>query len=151
MGNFFNNLGAKIQAFMLGRNGSDKLSRWALGAAIIVCIINMFFGNVILFMLCYALLFYSIYRMFSRNVSARQSENQAFENFLARFTSKGRKAKGKTAKGASKGAGAGAKTTSASKVTFTCEECGQSLSVPKGRGKLKVTCPKCHHQQTINS
>lgn len=28
---------------------------------------------------------------------------------------------------------------------FICEECGQRLTVPKGKGKLKVTCPKCGH------
>ncbi len=167
MGNFFNNLGAKMQSFMVGRNGSDKLARWALGAAVIAAVINMFFGNVILYMLCYALLFYSVYRMFSRNVTARQAENHKFEQLLDGFGSKrrGRNSGPQGSADKSSGTGAQAKSKTAaqgaekprphanddSKIKFACEQCGQSLSVPKGRGKLKVTCPKCHHQQTIDS
>ena len=28
---------------------------------------------------------------------------------------------------------------------FVCEGCGQRLTVPKGKGKLRTTCPKCGH------
>lgn len=31
-------------------------------------------------------------------------------------------------------------------IFFMCEECGQRLTVPKGKGTLKITCPKCGHQ-----
>lgn len=165
MGNFFGNLSEKLQNFMVGRNGPDKLSRWALGGAVLAALIGMFFPNVVLTMLSYALLFYSIYRMFSKNVAARRQENDKFEGFLAKFTGGRNKGSG-TAGGSGKSGGSGPQgdsaadtgNTSAStaasskaKVHFTCDNCGQSLSVPKGRGKLKVTCPKCHHQQTIDS
>ena len=29
---------------------------------------------------------------------------------------------------------------------YKCKNCGQKLRVPKGRGKIKITCPKCHNQ-----
>ena len=28
---------------------------------------------------------------------------------------------------------------------YKCKECGQELRVPKGKGKIEITCPKCHH------
>lgn len=32
-----------------------------------------------------------------------------------------------------------------------CPQCGQVLSVPKGKGKLIVTCPKCHAKMETKS
>lgn len=147
MGNFFNNLNSKLETFMVGRNGADRLSRWALGAAIVALMINLFVPNIFCSILSYALLFYSIYRIFSTNVAAREQEDARFSEFLERLKpgSKKKRDSGFTTR---KNANTGADS---SKTTFLCEECGQSLSVPKGRGKLKITCPKCHHQQIIES
>ena len=35
------------------------------------------------------------------------------------------------------------------KVTIACNECGQKLRVPAGKGTLKVRCPKCSNVFTI--
>lgn len=151
MGNFFNNLNAKLQQFMVGRNGADRLARWALWVAVIALIINMWFPNIICSVISYALLFYSMYRVFSKNVAAREEEEQKFDELLERLKpgSKKRRDTGFTTRNnASKKQ---SKKSASTKTTFVCEECGQSLSVPKGRGKLKVTCPKCNHQQIIES
>ncbi len=164
MGDFFKNLNDKLGNFMVGRNGPDTLSRWALGAAIVVILIGTFVPSLILTMLSYALLFYSIYRMFSKNVTARRQKNEKFQAFLARFKGGRNTGGGTSGSASSTGRSANASSTASSsaqtkkppapdkaKVRFTCDNCGQSLSVPKGRGKLKVTCPSCHHQQTIDS
>ena len=29
---------------------------------------------------------------------------------------------------------------------YRCPQCGQQLRVPRGRGKISITCPKCGHQ-----
>lgn len=34
-----------------------------------------------------------------------------------------------------------------SQVIIPCEKCSTKLRVPRGKGKLKVTCPHCQHQQ----
>lgn len=164
MNNFFNNLNDKLQTFMMGRNGSDKLGMFALGGAVVLMLINVFIPNILCSMVSYALLFYAIYRTFSSNVAAREAENDKFEAFLGRFTGGSKDAKSsKSAKDDRSGSaeqGGSTSRTSASKATdkdgaervqFTCEQCGQSLSVPKGKGTLKVTCPKCHHQTKVES
>lgn len=171
MGNFFNNLNAKIQTFMIGRNGSDKLSLVCIIAAVVVGLINSFAPNIFLTVVCWALLIYSLFRCFSTNVAARQAENEKFESFFSRGRGKGgsagssgkgsagRAASGRPGSQAGQGrsgnragnAGSRAGKPAPETITFQCEQCGQKLSVPKGKGTLKVTCPKCHHQQKVNS
>lgn len=178
MGNFFNNIAAKFQAFMVGRNGSDKLAFACITAALIVVIINMFVPNMFLTLIVWALLIYYIFRCFSTNVAARQAENEKFESLISRVKAGGAgKGAGAGGKGAGSGGRAGkcsagrtsysrrsarhsqARHTGASRakkpeddtLMFQCEQCGQKLSVPKGKGTLKITCPKCHHQQKIHS
>ncbi len=144
MGNFFNNLNNKLATFMIGRNGSDKLGRWCLGAAIVLACINIIIPNIACSVLSYALLAYCIYRMFSTNTVARAQENEKFESLLSRNKDAG---KGQNSDSVNKPM----KKDTATTVYFTCDNCGQSLSVPKGKGTLKVTCPKCKHQTTIKS
>lgn len=167
---FFNNLGDKLGTFMIGRNGSDRLGRWALGAAVVVLVINVFIPNPILMMISYALLFYSVYRMFSTNTAARARENERFEDFLGRFpfgrhgTTSSNSKTGSTSHQTSSSNTQASTTanntakphrpttsTDTEKMKISCEQCGQSLSVPRGRGTLKVTCPKCNHQMKVKS
>lgn len=155
---FFDNLNSKLQTFMVGRNGSDRLGRWCLWAAIIFLVINLIFPNVVCSMLSFAFLFYCMYRMFSTNIVARSEENEKFEELIAKLPfikskndAKRSSRSSNSDKAAKSGSRPKAKAASSSKKTFACEECGQSLSVPKGRGKLKVTCPKCHHQMKVES
>lgn len=141
MGNFLNNLNEKLNNFMVGRNGSDKLARWSLGIAIVLACVNIFLPNIICSILSYALLFYCIFRMFSKNITARQEENEKFENLFNRNGNRNKNSNRSNT----------AKKSTSSTIYFKCDECGQSLSVPKGKGTLKVTCPKCKHQTTIRS
>lgn len=162
MGNFFNSMNDKLNQLMIGRNGSDKLARWSLGIAVALTIINMFLPNIICSVASYALLAYCLFRMFSRNIDAREEENEKFENLFSRFRGKTSRNRSNSTGTSNASGSAGASNTSkthassarkntATTLYFTCDACGQSLSVPKGKGTLKVTCPKCKHQTTIKS
>ncbi len=35
--------------------------------------------------------------------------------------------------------------------TFKCKTCGQKLRVPRGKGKIRVTCRNCHTQFSMKS
>ena len=171
---FFNNLNDKLQNFMVGRNGGDRLARWAIGAGILVMIVNLFLNNIVLMAISYALLFYCVFRIFSKDTAARAREDERFSEFLDRMAFWNHRNQKGNAKSRSKAAGSdmqgrGGKSGSpsknsdtqdeaskahaakSSKMKVTCDGCGQSLSVPKGRGTLKVTCPKCHHQMKVKS
>ena len=164
---FFNNLNDKMQNFMVGRNGADRLARWSIGAAILFMLLNMLFSNIVFFAISYALLFYCFYRIFSRKIDAREAEDERFSEFLdkaafwRRGSSSGRGDSGAGAKGrpdkdlrgnnGSASRSGSAAESDREKLRIACDRCGQSLSVPKGRGTLKVTCPKCHCQMKVRS
>jgi hypothetical protein len=150
MKKFFQNLSINISRFMIGRNGYDKLARWCLGFALAFALVSMVFPNNPCLLIAYAFLFYSLFRTLSRNIYTRQNENTRFQNLLNKASNKfrffstilNRKDK-KHPRSAS--------PKDPTKLYFTCARCNQSLSVPRGKGTLKITCPKCKNQTTIKS
>lgn len=120
----------KLQRFMAGRYGADDLSR-AHGAAVMVLLLISVFSRIgIFYWLALALMIYSIWRMFSKNVSRRYEENQKFLNWRYQATVKWEKYK---------------KRWQQRKIYrfYKCPQCKQTVRVPKGRGKICITCPKC--------
>ena len=77
--------------------------------------------------------FLSGFRTFSKNIPQRERENEAWLNLIA---------KPKETISLARKAWANRATTK----YFRCKGCGAALSVPKRKGKLRVTCPKCHWQ-----
>jgi DNA-directed RNA polymerase subunit RPC12/RpoP len=148
MKDFFYKLSVSLSRFMIGRNGYDKLARWCLGFALVFAFVSMIFPNNFCLLVAYAFLFYSLFRVLSRNIYARQNENMRFENFLGKASSKFQFISTKIGK---KKRAKSAQRKDPAKLYFTCTRCNQSLSVPKGKGTLKITCPKCKHQTTIKS
>ncbi len=112
----------------MGRNGVDTLGRVCLGAALILVLLSGLLYKVptlaaIVDFAGIALLIYSYFRMFSRNIPKRYEENRKFQKkfqFLSRA--------------------AGDRTHR----YYRCPSCGQTIRVPKGKGKIEITCPKCH-------
>lgn len=113
-----------MQRFMIGRNGGDALG-WAVLLAGLVCsLISSFVPRVrtffyLLTMLCLA---YSIFRMYSRNVTKRRQENAAFMNFFRQIK---------------------LRLTDREHRYFRCPQCRQTVRVPRGKGKLSIRCPNC--------
>ena len=125
-GNWLRNLGYKfsrgLTKFMAGRYGTDKLSTAILGAGVVLCVVSIFvrsaFANLILTLLAYVLMFWAIFRIFSRNISKRYEENRKFLRLFDRIKDRDHR-------------------------YFTCPRCSQSVRVPKGKGKISITCPRC--------
>lgn len=118
--------------FMQGRyGGNDTLNKWLLGAFIILLLLAILLQSGLLNFLALVVLFYSYFRIFSRNASKRMEENKKFLEFKYKVTSFFK----------------GKKSAAADRHThriFSCPHCGQKVRVPKGRGKICITCPKCH-------
>ena len=124
---------AWFQRFMSGRYGGDAFSNFLSLAALVVVVLGLFvpglFG-MLLGWLGWAALIYSYYRIFSRNIPRRAAENRWF--LAQRYAVQQRFA--------------GARTRFAHRKVyryFRCPRCRQQLRVPRGRGRISITCPKC--------
>ena len=128
---FFDKLKYGFIRFMQGRyGGTDKLNRFLIYGAIALMIVNMFFGSSILSLLYTAMYFYAIFRMFSRNMSARYAENTKFEQLFGKAQISVRQfiVRMKNSK---------------QYKYFTCPKCKSRLKLPRGVGEVTVTCGKC--------
>lgn len=118
-----------LSRFLYGRYGVDKLNYAIFMVIIALMIINMFANQFVIYL--FTLIFIAIYffRPLSKNYSARRKENQWFLNLAKPF--KRIKAK-KTQQ----------KQNPNHKI-YECPKCHQFVRIPKGKGKVEITCPKC--------
>ena len=136
---FFRKLGNAIVRFMYGRNGMDQLNRalfwvyialWLAGS--ILSVMGLDVLSAIFNVVLYVLLVVIVFRMFSKNLYKRREENSKFLQ--------------KTWKIRSQIGGAKARHADKDHKYFTCKQCKTICRVPVGKGKIIITCPKCHAQ-----
>ena len=129
IGMWLRQLGAKLSAgmrsFMTGRYGTDKLNMAILGAGVAVCLISMLIRipvvNLAATLISYGLMFWAIFRSLSRNTYRRYQENRRFLLLWDRIRDRQHK-------------------------YFDCPKCRQPVRVPRGKGKIAITCPKCREK-----
>ena len=139
-----NNFRYKLAQLFAGRTGVDALGKTFTWIALLLMLVTMFTHSNIAYLLAMACLIYSIWRMFSKNYQKRYYENQ---NFLQK-TSKIRYFFMRLAPNI-KNTFAKARYDMDQRRTykiFRCPSCKQKLRVPRGRGKIQVTCSKCRTQ-----
>ncbi len=129
MNNWMEKTMRKLQNFMGGRYGQDELSVFIDILALIIIVINIFVRTPILSVISLALLIWSLFRAFSKKACNRQKELVIYQKISGKP-----KAFFKTIK---------LNITDKSRKYYMCG-CGAILRVPRGRGKIEVTCPKCH-------
>ena len=122
---FLDRLQAGFRNFMAGRYGTDKLGLTLLVASLVLSLVSGFLGtnlfNLVLTALSYGLMFWAIYRMFSRNTYARYEENRKFLRFFDQLKDRDHR-------------------------YFDCPKCRQTVRVPRGKGKIAITCPRCRER-----
>lgn len=112
-----------LYRFMRGRYGTDELGKITLYISCILCIISSLTDWILLYYLGMIGLIYSMYRCFSKDINRRMLENQ---RFLKRLNlDKVRFEQRKEYK------------------IFKCKSCGRNIRIPRGKGKIEVTCPAC--------
>ena len=131
MRNFFQNLSYKLGRFMYGRYGVDALGKCLFIFAIIFMLIGGWTESEFLTMLSWAFLFYSYFRMFSKNIYKRSAENQAYltKTYKLRCWF------------------ARQKNMMAQRKThhiYKCPTCRQKIRIPRGKGRIEIRCPKCN-------
>lgn len=120
----------KLMRFMAGRYGFDPFGRATLIVALIVMVLSGLFESAILSLLAWALIIYTYFRLFSRNIYRRSAENQAYlektRGIRTWFNSQ--------------------KSLMAQRKThhiYKCPTCHQKIRVPRGKGRIEIRCPKC--------
>ena len=121
-----------LKKFMYGRYGADQLSRALIILSFILIIILGFLPSNLssLVVIGYIPTVICIFRIFSKNIFKRKQENYKYLKWESSVT-KWSKQKLNRAK------------DSKTHKYFTCPDCKQKLRVPRGQGKISVTCPKC--------
>lgn len=110
---------------MAGRYGTDRLNMVILTVGLVACLISMFIQvpqvNLLLTAISYALMIWAIFRSLSRNTYKRYQENRKFSQLLDRVRDRQHR-------------------------YFECPKCRQPVRVPRGKGKISITCPRCREK-----
>ena len=118
----------RLHAFMGGRNGFDRLSIGLIVLAFILYALAFLSPFVAIFALAIAA--YAVWRAFSKNMAKRREENYRFTRIS----------------GDIKDAFTQWKFRRQQKKQYrfiTCPDCKSKLRLPRGKGKISITCPKC--------
>lgn len=128
-GNWLRQFGYKLrtglQRFMAGRYGTDKLNMAILCAGLFFTFLSMLIPvnsvKLLFTVIAYIFMFLAIFRTLSRNVYKRYEENRKFLMFFQKLKDKDHR-------------------------YYNCPRCHQQVRVPKGKGKISITCPKCREK-----
>ena len=128
----------RFYRFMAGRYGTDQLSRFMLGTGVALMVLNLFWRKEFLNVAVVVLLALVYVRMFSTNIQKRYQENQKYLEYRAKAAAFFR------------GFGRNMTDLKANHI-YRCPGCGQKIRIPRGRGKIIITCPKCRKEFTKKS
>lgn len=119
----------RIKAWLRKSYGVDLITKHMYYVTLVLLIVNIFVRNAVIKWIALIFIAIIIYRTLSHQIIARSREGNKYRDFVnkmrRRFTIIRRNFKDKEYK------------------HFICEKCGTQLRVPKKRGQIEVTCPKC--------
>lgn len=136
------NFREKLARFFAGRYGGDSLNTvlnaFAFVSLIAAVIIRTASNStaakvisLILWIVSLGLLGLGLFRTFSRDLAKRRAEYEWYRSHIKAPIAKRRSEM---------------RTRSAQRAThkfFKCPACRQTVRVPKGKGRIRITCPKC--------
>ena len=118
-------LSAGLRNFMMGRYGTDRLNMVILSVGLVASLLSVLLRapvlDLILFILSYGMMFWAIFRTLSRNTYKRYQENRKFLQLVGRVKDREHR-------------------------YFDCPKCRQMVRVPRGKGKISITCPRCREK-----
>ena len=130
MRNFLERLRYKTATFMYGRYGNDELTNFLMILALILMVISWLPNLGLVYFVALALIIWSLFRSFSRNLEKRRRERERYlklrkpiADFFKLSKNKWRDRK--------------------THVYFKCKKCRAVLRVPKGKGSIVVICTRC--------
>ena len=128
----------RLMEWLRGRQGPDDLAVFSVNLAIVIVLVNVFARTGWLGWVGLALVAYAMFRIQSRNLGARARENEAFLRAL-----------GPARPWVQNPRAAWAELRAYKHVR--CSSCRQRIRVPRGKGRLRVTCPRCKTKFEVRS
>lgn len=127
-----NKLKYSLYRFMIGRYGSDQLNIALLILSILVSLIGGILSqrSIYVSLVVYAISILILFRGLSKKIYKRQQENMKFMRLIQPIKSKYKLIK--------------LNLTQKQYKHVQCPRCHRTLRVPRGRGKIEITCPHCH-------
>lgn len=119
-----------LMGFLQGRYGIDQLTRFIIYVSLGLMVFTLFFHNSLLYLIAVIGIIYAYFRIFSKNISKRYSENQAYLRLRYKVVGKFNNWKLRM-------------KDSRTHRIFRCPSCGQKIRVPRNKGKISIKCPKC--------
>ena len=122
---FFIKVTGHLRHFMAGRYGTDRLNIVILVAGVAASVLSVIISlqpfNLIFWAMSYGLMIWAIVRSLSRNTYKRYQENRKFLQLYDRLKDRQHR-------------------------YFACPKCRQTVRVPRGKGKIAITCPRCREK-----
>lgn len=122
-----------FRKFMVGRYGTDQLGIALIFLSFVLSIVFVFIPETMLRYIVYLPFALFLFRAFSKNVARRREENIKFLKFWGPVASWFRKKQYRL-------------KDRKFNSYYSCPNCKQAIRVPKGKGKIRITCPKCKHE-----
>lgn len=120
----------QLYRFFYGRYGNDSLNYFLLIMYVVFYILTIISQNAFFMILANAAIIFALYRSLSRNTSRRINENRVFYRFYQpikqRFKALIKNIKDRNYK------------------YYVCSGCGGICRVPRKRGQITITCPRCN-------
>lgn len=125
----------KLQRFMIGRYGVDAFGKFLLGTVVVLWVINLFANSRFLYSWALFLMIYAYFRMFSKNTTKRYQENVKYLQLKNKLVSRVKSEKSQL------------KERKTHHI-YRCPTCRQKIRIPRGKGRICITCPKCKTEFT---
>ncbi len=112
-----------VNKLFRGRHGLDDLGKMLIGLSLVLYILGIALQSEFIFSVSLMVLIFSLYRIFSRQHWDRDEENRKYMSYIKLW-----KLRYKYRQNAR---------------IYMCKRCGKYIRVPKGKGKIQVTCKVC--------
>ena len=124
------NMKERLARFMVGRYGQDELGQFLFVTALVTMLLSVLFGGSVWYTIALILLIFGYYRMLSKNHARRYQENAKYLLYYnkAKAWIKRKQYQLKQYK---------------QFHIYRCPSCRQKIRIPRGKGKLSISCPKC--------
>ena len=119
---------------MQGRYGTDAFARFTISVSLILIVAAAFLRRsglgAILDFAGLALMVYTYFRIFSKNISKRYAENQKYLRIRGNIKKRWHREKNIL-------------NQRKTYHIYRCPGCSQKIRIPRGKGKIEISCPKC--------